>query len=45
MCSAYDTSENYDKAKQVGMIDFLPKPIRKVDLEKKINKYIEPQSL
>jgi hypothetical protein len=29
MCSAFDSEDNYEKAKSCGMVDVLPKPIPK----------------
>lgn len=39
MCSAYDTTENYEKAKKSGMVDFMPKPVTKEILKKIIINY------
>ncbi|CAD8124496.1 unnamed protein product [Paramecium sonneborni] len=40
MCSAYDTVENYNFAQQVGITEFLPKPVNKKDLDKILKKYL-----
>ncbi|CAD8201519.1 unnamed protein product [Paramecium pentaurelia] len=40
MCSAYDTLENYNFAQQVGITEFLPKPVNKKDLDKILKKYL-----
>jgi CheY-like chemotaxis protein len=40
MCSAYDTVENFEEGKKVGMVNFLPKPVKKLDLEKMLKKYV-----
>ncbi|CAD8122139.1 unnamed protein product [Paramecium sonneborni] len=40
MCSAYDTLDNYNFASQVGISEFLPKPVNKKDLDKILKKYL-----
>ncbi|CAD8204343.1 unnamed protein product [Paramecium octaurelia] len=40
MCSAYDTLENYNCAQQVGITEFLPKPVNKKELDKILKKYL-----
>jgi len=40
MCSAYDTIENFEEGKKVGMVDFLPKPVKKKDLESMLKRYL-----
>lgn len=40
MCSAYDTVENFEEGKKVGMVNFLPKPVKKLDLEIMLRKYV-----
>lgn len=34
MCSAYDTEENFREGENVGMSEFLPKPVHQRDLER-----------
>jgi CheY-like chemotaxis protein len=29
MCSAYDTADNFEKARSIGMLDVITKPVRK----------------
>jgi len=40
MCSAYDTVENFEEGKRVGMVNFLPKPVKKKDLELMLKRYL-----
>ncbi|CAD8210218.1 unnamed protein product [Paramecium octaurelia] len=40
ICSAYDTLENYNFALQVGVTEFLSKPVNKKDLDKILKKYL-----
>ncbi|CAD8210877.1 unnamed protein product [Paramecium pentaurelia] len=40
MCSAYDTLENYNFAQQVGITEFLSKPVNKKELDKILKKYL-----
>lgn len=29
MCSAYDTAENFEMAKEAGLVDYIVKPVQK----------------
>ncbi|CAD8119962.1 unnamed protein product [Paramecium sonneborni] len=37
ICSAYDTKENFEKGQKMGIYSFLPKPIKKDELEVLLN--------
>lgn len=39
MCSAYTNESDVERARQSGMAKILPKPIKKDDLAKLINRY------
>ena len=39
MCSAYDTSDNRAVAMEIGVEDFLNKPVRKQQLSNLLNKH------
>ncbi|CAD8109891.1 unnamed protein product [Paramecium primaurelia] len=39
MCSAYDTEENFREGEEVGMSEFLPKPVHQKDLERILRQF------
>jgi CheY-like chemotaxis protein len=39
-CSGYSSEKEKAKARQIGMDDYLEKPLKRLELEKMIKKYI-----
>lgn len=41
MCSAYDSQDNLNKAKLYGIIDYVPKPVKKQELTRVLTKFFD----